>query len=163
MPSVTRTPARQAPRVVEQADDVAVRDAARRGVLGVHARDLAAAMLGSRRCARRNPAGCEAASLGWLATSMQRRAAAGARHSVRARAGWPGQSASPKPAIGLGENLDPAARRRQGCAIGILAECAQIPAIIRLPAATPDRRLPRTPSKLGAGRPASSRPARVGS
>ena len=164
IPSVTRTRGEAGAARVEEADDVAVGDAARRGVRRMHARDLAAAMLGRRRCGRRNRAGCAAASpAGW------RRAAAarlGARHIGRREpGGMAGAIGVAEAGDGLGEDLDPCRSGScSGCAIRILAELrAACPPSSGACGKLELAALPRTPRSPAPAAPASARPARVGS
>jgi hypothetical protein len=160
MPSVTWTAARQAPRSFEMLDDVAVLDAALGRILRMHARDLAAAMLGP------------AAMAAEVELAVQPRARLiGDEDEGRSRVGHIG---GPQPgwmagAIRLAEARDPlredlqlAARRRQRMRDRVGAEGAQAPAIIVLLGHV----VALARLELGEarrGRPACASAARVGS
>ena len=156
MSSVTRTRGEAGAACVEQADDVAVGDAARRRI----ARDACARPRGRDASRRRlwPPKSSWLCSrvAGWLATRMQRRRWRSAHRTGASQAGWPGQSASPKPAM-VSEKISMlAARRRQRLRFRIVAEAAQRAAVVGLLRHDQAAALPRTRRSSAPARPCAA-------
>ena len=154
MPSVSGRAARQAPRSLNSR------------MMSPSSMPRAAASLGCMRatsrprclasgCGRRNRAGCAAASR-LVGDELQRGVRrVGARRPAASQVGWPGQSASPKPAmvsekisilpLGVGSGLR----------LGIVAERAQRAAVVRPAAAdshSPAPRIRRSSARQALGR-----------
>lgn len=117
------------PALIEDSHEIAIGDATRRRILRVQADDLAAVPLG------RLAVGPEIE----LAVQPRRRLVGDQRQRRRRirllSGGKPGRMARAiviaEASDGLAEDLDPPARRRQGATVGIVAESAQQPAIVR--------------------------------
>src|SRR5262249_47351658 len=114
---------------VEEANDVDVGEAGPRGVVGVHGRDLAAAMLGPGAVAAEIQLAVQARAR-LIGDEPER---CSRRRDIRRRkpGGMAGAIRLAETSDGRGEYLDAAARGLEGCSGRILLEGAQVAAVVR--------------------------------